>query len=272
MSWRLSKIQVFLLVGVCTAILLLFAGLYFLQIAPMKSSVETKKAELELQQTVLDSLSAKMNYSAGTTYQSTMELQKKLPVKPLGDQLILDFEKAEVISTSLILKMEVKEEELATDEETASAQTADTTEESDTADSANAKEATGEESESSTEEEQTEAPLPLPLPQGVKKLAVKVTVQADTYTEIESFIETMESSKRIIKVDSIDFVGTEEVTSIEQNAEPLVYTLGLSAFYSPDLIDLQKHLPDMETPLPADKDNPLSIAPDVYDETKIDNE
>ena len=71
------------------------------------------------------------------------------------------------------------------------------------------------------------------------------------------------SPENIAKVDSIEFVGTEEITSIEQSTEPLVYTLGISAFYSPDLIDLENHLPDIETPAPAEKDNPLSIAPDV---------
>ncbi len=268
MSWRLSKVQMYILSGVCAAILLLFAGLYFLYLNPMKSTIETKKAEIETQQTVLDSISSQLNQTTGATYQSTTELQKKLPVKPLGDQLILDFEKAEVISNSLILKLEVNDEELAEGEE--STQPTDSAAETEATESANADTDSDANTEAISEDE--ELGLPLPLPQGVKKLAVKVTVEADGYDEIEKFIDTMESSRRIIKVDSIDFVGTEEVTSIEQNTEPLVYTLGISAFYSPDLLDLQKHLPDIETPLPADKDNPLSIAPDVNKDSKKDNE
>ena len=270
MSWRLNKAQIYILVGICAAILLVFAALYYLQINPLKSTIESKKAEVETQQTVLDSISAKLNHTAGTTYQSTLELQKKLPVKPLGDQLILDFKKAEVISGSLILKMEVRDEELAEEAEAVSAQTTDATGGTDAVDSTETVTTAGEGSESNTQDAQTDPPLP--LPQGVKKLSVKVTVEADDYDEIETFIETMESSRRIMKVDSIEFVGSEEVTSIEQSAEPLVYTLGISAFYSPDLIDLQKQLPDMETPPPANKDNPLSIAPDVNEATKKDNE
>ena len=270
MSWRLNKAQVYILIGVMTAILLLFAALYYLQITPMKAAIESKKAEVETQQTVLDSISAKLNHTAGTTYQSTMELQKKLPVKPLGDQLILDFEKAEVISNSLILKMEVNDEDLADEAGTETSQSTEATEGTDASDSNDTETAAGNEAGSNVEEEQTDSPLP--LPQGVKKLSVKVTVEADDYDEIETFIETMESSKRIMKVDSIEYAGTEEITSVEQSAEPLVYTLGISAFYSPDLIDLQKQMPDMETPPPANKDNPLSIAPDVYEDTKKDNQ
>ena len=259
MSWRLNRVQMYMLSGVCVAIILVFAGLYYLFISPLKSTIETKKTEVETQQTVLDSISSKFNHLNGTVYQSTMELQKKLPVKPLGDQLILDFEKAEVVSNSLILKMEVKDEELAGEEEIQSTQTEE--EAADTSSSDSTEGAAESDGDPNTEAEQTAAPLP--LPQGVKRLAVKVTVEAFTYDQIQTFIETIESSKRILKVDSIEFVGTEEIISIEQSTEPLVYTLGISAFYSPDLIDLENHLPDIETPAPADKDNPLSIAPDV---------
>ena len=259
MSWRLNKVQMYMLSGLCVVILLVFAGLYYLFILPMKSTIETKRTEVETQQTVLDSISAKLNHSNGTVFQSTMELQKKLPVKPLGDQLILDFEKAEVVSNSLILKMEVKDEELGGEEEAQTTQTENAAAESSPSESTEA--GTDTDSDSNTEAEQTAAPLP--LPQGVKKLTVKVTVEAFTYDQIQTFIETIESSKRILKVDSIEFVGTEEIISIEQSTEPLVYTLGISAFYSPDLIDLENHLPDIEAPAPADKDNPLSIAPDV---------
>jgi len=270
MSWRLSKVQMYILSGVCMAILLLFVGLYFLFLNPMKSSIETKKAEVATQQTILDSISSQLNQSTGSTFQSTMELQKKLPVKPLGDQLILDFEKAEVISNSLILKLEVRDEELAEAEGAEPAQPTDSADGTGTADSPDTETASGAKVETESEVEQLEPPLP--LPQGVKKLAVKVTVEADGYDEIEKFIETIESSRRIIKVDGLEFVGTDEIISVEQNAEPLVYTLSISAFYSPDLLDLQNQLPDIEAPPPANKDNPLSIAPDVYEDSKKDSE
>ena len=271
MSWRLTKAQIYVLIGVFITILLLFTGLYFLQVYPLKSLIESKKVEVETQQTILDSISPPPNSTTGITYQSTMELQKRLPVKPLGDQLILEFKKAEVISNSLILKMEITDEELTDTEGTEAAQTTTATE-------ANGTNTTGEETTPESEEGSESIPVegqtetPLPLPQGIKKMSVKLTVEADDYEEFETFIETMETSKRIMKVDSIDLVGSEEVTSIEQSAEPLVYTVAISAFYSPDLIDLQKQLPDMETPQPADKDNPLSIAPDVYEDTKKDSE
>ena len=275
MSWRLNKVQIYLLIGICTVILLMFTGLYYLQIQPMTSMIESKKSEVETQHTILDSISPPLNSFTDITYQSTMELQKKLPVKPLGDQLILELKKAEVISNSLILKMEITDEELSDTEEAGAVQETNTTDDAvDGGTNSNETEAEAETepvdgSESMPEEQSMTS---LPLPQGIKKLSVKVTVEADDYEEFEAFIETVESSKRIMKIDRIDLVGSEEIISIEQNVEPLVYTVEISAFYSPDLIDLQEQLPDMETPQPADKDNPLSIAPDVYPDTKKDSE
>ena len=61
------------------------------------------------------------------------------------------------------------------------------------------------------QEIQAEQEAPAPTT-GLKKLTVSLSVESPTYEDLEKFIETLESLKRIVVVESINYTGGEEIT------------------------------------------------------------
>lgn len=106
-----------------------------------------------------------------------------------------------------------------------------------------------------------ESPLELLTPvegiENVQKVQTTVTFETGDYAGITRFIEEIESMKRILIIDAIDFASNGEVTTTETADENLEVTLSFSAFYRPDLIALSDTLPKVDAPPPANKVDPL---------------
>lgn len=204
--------------------------------------IDMKETELNSQNQLLSTIQSKVTGSNGDTFESTVTLQKMVPVKPLSQQLLLEIEKAEVVSGSFVVNMAFEDEEVTKDSaklDEEQSENAESTEEN------------GSPNEENSEGNSTS------LPAGVKKIIATLTVESPSYFEFEEFIRTLESSERIIVVESIDFTAGEEIIEVEQKSMPLSYQVILSAFYMPTLTDLIDKLPKMETPAPANKKNPL---------------
>jgi type IV pilus assembly protein PilO len=84
---------------------------------------------------------------------------------------------------------------------------------------------------------------------------------------LEKFISTLESLNRIVVVESINYSGGQEITSLEKEpaADKLSYSLSVSAYYLPTLNDLIADLPKIDAPGPANKKNPLSAFTDILE-------
>ncbi|HYK74641.1 MAG TPA: type 4a pilus biogenesis protein PilO, partial [Pseudoneobacillus sp.] len=178
----------------------------------------------------------------GTIDENTEFLQKRLPVKPLLEQFILDLEKAEIFSDSLIQQMNFG---ATGDEETNSTM--------DQALGLSYKRNDGTE----VSAEAVEGEVAEPLPSGVVKIPVNLSIQSPSYFDLEKFLDTIENLDRIVTVESINFSGQPEITELQQEQQPITYQVTLSLYYLPGLVDLQNELPQIETGEPANKSNPL---------------
>jgi type IV pilus assembly protein PilO len=255
MKLRLSKIdKIILLVGILLLVLLIVFA-QFIKLTPLKSDVSMRQQSLKTEQKLLEVVTQNKVDDTAKVVEDTRELQKKVPVKPLLEQFILDLEKAENVSNSVISSMsfskdaevtivttETTTENTTTDQSTTTAQEAPTTQ------------------EAAASTNQTAAP---PASNGLKKLSVSLSVESPTYEDLEKFIKTLESLERIVVVESISYSGGEEVTTLEQEKKPLAYTLTISAYYLPTLDDLVAELPKIDAPAPAKKKNPLSSFSDT---------
>jgi type IV pilus assembly protein PilO len=263
MKLRLSKIdKIILLTGILLLVMIiLFAQ--FIKLTPLKSDVSLKQQSLKTEQKLLEVVTQDKVEDTAKVVEDTRELQKKVPVKPLLEQFILDLEKAETVSNSVISSMsfskdadvtivttESTTENTTTDQSNAtSSETATTSEQSGTASQA----------EAATTDQST-APA---ATNGLKKLTVSLSVESPAYEDLEKFIETLESLERIVVVESISYSGGEEITTLEQEVAPLTYSLTISAYYLPTLDDLIAELPKIDAPAPANKKNPLSSFSDT---------
>ncbi|MEH7010528.1 pilus assembly protein PilO [Neobacillus niacini] len=262
MKLRLSKIdKIILLVGILLLVLLIVFA-QFIKLTPLKSDVSMKQQSLATEQKLLEVVTQNKVDDTVKVVEDTRELQKKVPVKPLLEQFILDLEKAETISKSVISSMsftkdadvmipttDTATENTTTDQSSAPNQDTTTTQQSgDTSQDASATSG------------QPTAPA---ASNGLKKLTVSLSVESPTYEDLEKFIETLESLDRIVVVESISYSGGEEITSLEQEDKPLAYSLTVSAYYLPTLDDLIAELPKIDAPAPANKKNPLSSFSDT---------
>ncbi|MEY2192654.1 pilus assembly protein PilO [Neobacillus sp. BF23-41] len=245
MKLRFSKKQS-LIIGIVTLLVVLFlVYAQFFKLSPLKSDLANKQQSLESEQKLLEIVSQKKAGDTKKTTEDTRELQKKLPVKPLQEQLILDLEKAENLSKSKISSMSFsKDADVNTSADQATAENANG--QQTTTNQATANQDTAAQQTASTQIA------------GLKKLTVSLSVESPSYEDLEKFIDTLESLNRIVVVESISYSGGQEITSLDQEDKPLSYSLTISAFYMPSLTDLAAELPKIDAPAPAGKDNPLS--------------
>ena len=257
-------------VGTLLVVLLILYAQFFL-LMPAKTDLAAKQQELKNEQNLLDIESKKKTETQTVSAEDTKELQMKVPVKPLEDQLILDLEKAETISNSMIKSMSFSQDadvsaastqapagNANSGQNTAANQNTSNTSTSNQSDT-NSNSTNSNISNQATTNQTTTNQLPAAAPPtGMKKLTVSLSVESPSYDELEKFIGILESLKRIVVVETIGYTSSPEITSIEQDKQPLLYTLTISAFYMPSLTDLQAQLPKIDAPAPANKDNPLS--------------
>ncbi|QED48794.1 hypothetical protein [Cytobacillus dafuensis] len=237
-------------IGILVVIVLImfFTGVYFFYIQPLKTALSTKESELRSTEKLFEAVESHIpDDPQSDTFTSTESLQKQIPVKPLVEQLLLDIEKAEVVSDSLVLEMEFSDGDIIESENTNTANEEINTDK--------------------TEAEQVDDKKSnIPMPSGMKKTTAVLTVQSPSYFELEKFIETLESQERIILVEKLEITGLEEVISTDQDKELITSQITIATFYMPNLADLIDQLPKMEVPKPSGKKNPFSISEDISNE------
>ncbi|MGG3916836.1 pilus assembly protein PilO [Parageobacillus thermoglucosidasius] len=220
---RFSRRQLLVFVLMLTVLGAAIIGLYFYLLYPRYQEIEELNNRVANEKKILAATRAEIAKQKSGLPESVVELQKKIPVKPLTEQLLLDLEKAEVVSDSAISSMAFNEEENATAEP----------------------------------QEKTKQSSSTP-PDGLKKVTVQLTVQSPSYYQLERFLQTLENLNRIVSVESLSFTGNPELTSVATEVNPLTYSVTVSAFYYPKLEKLQNMLPQIDVPPPSKKRNPLT--------------
>jgi type IV pilus assembly protein PilO len=255
MKLSLSKKNKLILLISTLLLVLAIVFAQFILLAPLKSDIKIKEQTLVTEQQLLDSITENKAEETVEVTEGTRELQKRVPVTPLQEQFILDLEKAENVSNSKISSMSFTiDADVTIDGNQAG------TENSDTAESTPATDEIPTDGTTTDPATQQNAPA---ASNGLKKLTVSLSVESPTYEDLEKFIETLESLKRIVVVESINYTGGEEITMLEKEDEPLSYSLTVSAYYLPTLNDLIAELPKIDAPAPANKKNPLSSFSDT---------
>ncbi|WP_019154688.1 hypothetical protein [Robertmurraya massiliosenegalensis] len=238
----------FMIIITSIILLLLFAGIYLFVLFPKMEKIPQKESELSTQEQLLSVLQSKITGTNSNTFENTVALQKMVPVKELSQQLLLEIEKAEVVSRSFVVNMNFDDGDVSFEHEPV--------EESETAE----ENETVENEEEQSREEETNT---ITLPNGLKKTVVTLNVESPGYFEFEKFISTLENSERITVVEALDFTAGEEIIELEQSEQPIRYQVKIAAFYMPSLVDLIDQLPKMETPEPANKKTPLVKSGDL---------
>lgn len=231
----LNKKERLLLIGITLACLITLFLFYFFIYSPQEDRLRVKHEELKTEQKILEAIEKKTSQIENHSFRDTKSLQEQIPVDPLTEQLILQFEKVEVLSQSTIQSMSfAKEDFLFSIEE-------------------NEDSALGNGGEPSVEqviEKDTSS---------IKRLQITMTVESENYFAMEKFISELENLERIVEINQLVFEGREEMSPVLDGGEPqpLSYQLVASAFYLPELTDLQDSVPTIDSPPPSMKKDPF---------------
>lgn len=263
MTIHLHKKHLFLLLAAAGTLGLLYFGAYYLFIKPVKAEISKleNSRDMYLSQIGISGENPSTETKAPV---HSVELQRKVPVSPMVEQLVLDLEKAETVSNSKIESVTFAESEDAflppAEPEAVQSDTP--------ADGAENSEAPADQS-GNTQSESADAPPAQPVsaqetaalpaaPEGLKRILISLEVTSSHYFDMEAFISELENQQRVAKVDLLTFNGVKELTSLNQEGEPLKYSLQVSAFYMDTLQDLKDETPKVAAPEPGGKLNPLN--------------
>ncbi|MEI2664580.1 type II secretion system protein GspM [Rossellomorea sp. LJF3] len=229
-----KKERLLLIVSTFACLFSLFLCYYFVY-SPQQDRLEMKQKELKAEQKILSAVEAKTEQIEAHSYKDIHTLQKQIPVEPLTDQIILQLEKAEVLSQSEIQSINFAKEDFAY-----SSEESDDTLEGNSQGSSSPQESGSDNS-------------------AVKRLQMTMTVQSGNYFEMEKFIHELENLPRIVEVNQLLIQGREEMSPVltDEGPEPLIFQLVASAFYIPGLSGLQDSLPSIDSPPPSLKKNPF---------------
>ncbi|REB07175.1 hypothetical protein DVB69_09990 [Sporosarcina sp. BI001-red] len=206
---------------------LLISYSWFQLYAPAKEENTRAVTALVDQREVLFGLQRQVAAKPVEQSSSSRMMQRKVPVLPLEDLLLVQLEKAEVKSKALINNVNFAQDELG----------GTSVESSDQLDTA------------------TEDPA-----LALKQLTVEVELTAASYEEIDRFIREVEATERIFVVQSIELDTPEEVREAAAEKEPIELTVTFQAFYRPDLLELVPEVPKLDAPMPAGKEDPTTRA------------
>lgn len=251
------------LIIIFTVLLLAAAVIYtyFAVYQPLALDIETAERELKSEEKLIEALENKTEGASAAAGTATGTLQQELPVKPMTDKLLLDFEKVELLSGSLITDIAFAEGEAPAVEqgeeqgEEAEASETQANEEADTADNSEADEQATDMEEDG--EQPAAAPAPEVLPPGIKKISAQLTVESLGYFEMKKFLAKLEQQIRIIEIEQLTFDGPEELEKLEGTDEPLRYDVTIAAYYMPELLSLMQDVPKVDSPAPAKKEDPF---------------
>lgn len=257
-------------------VLLLFVYVYFAFYRTAAVELDTTEQQLRAEEQLVEALQAN-NTAAGVQgpLVATGSLQNKVPVKPMSEKLMLDFEKAELLSDSLITAIvftegeeealpvqdEVDNEDATADTETAE-DPATATDEETASEEEQANETTEENVTDGTEEATQVENQPIPeevLPAGIRKIRAQLTIESPGFAEMNAFIDSVENQLRMIRVEQLEFTGPEEAQKVEGVTEPVTYNLTVAAYYMPELTDLLEDTPEIDAPDPANKQDPFVV-------------
>ena len=252
MNIEWSKRHSIIIIFSVLMIIILSVGAYFLYIIPANNTLDQKKSELKMSNQELSIIQDKLKQTSSQTIQSSMELQKQVPVKRLLDQLLLNIEKAEIISDTNIIEIKLNGTESEEDVELAT-----------TIPKTNSPSSTKTNENSNSNQGQSPSQKDVTLPNGIKKTSIILSGEAKTYYELEKFLTELQTLQRIVKIDQFKFTGRDEIYSVLQLMNPLKFEATISAYYFPTLVDLQKEIPPLDTPAVSNKKNPISEFSDV---------
>ncbi|KGX88077.1 LysM peptidoglycan-binding domain-containing protein [Pontibacillus marinus] len=212
-------------------------------LSPANQELDRLETSLENEEKILQTLRTKEENRTTISFQSSREMQRKLPVLPVQDQVLISLDKAESLSNSFIQSIMMEQKESVNSE---------LTEDEDL-------------SNEVTEEQPGQPDGKTTKVSGVRALTFNLEVISPEFPDLLSFLQELNRLSRLVSIDAITFEDQDE-------GERLTHLVTFSAYYYPALENLQDELPQYHYEPPSNKDNPLDREDSVVTDQEPDND
>lgn len=240
MSTKQIRIIILSLASVVVVVGLL---LYFFKaVYPAGKEVAELRLKLSNETKMLEALQKQVGLKQQNPI-DTLELQRKVPIEPFIDALILDMRQVEKETKTTFENIGISYSETTLADLPVLAEAA-----------------TELDSDNNEESLEEETPAADAAPIQVNTLTMGLVVNAPDYKSLKEMIVSLEQLDRIVKVDSL---------SVTEAAD--TYTLTITVYYAPQFAGLTEQLPKAKFPPPSGKLVPFSTAKPII-ETPITEE
>ncbi|ADU31339.1 type 4a pilus biogenesis protein PilO [Evansella cellulosilytica] len=212
MKLETSRIQKLIIAFVIVVVLSVVAA-YFLMISPLQKEVESARNELHFEEQLLETLQQNNDVEPDLGVEEIMAYIQKVPVMPLIENWMVDLERAETASNTSISNYSFSQGETSfsiQEEAVESDEASDATEEE----------------QVNTSHEQT-----------VHYINASLTVTANRFADMYTFIEKVEDLNRITKVSALSFGEP----SGEEEGQILSFQMTITTYYLPELKEELEH-------------------------------
>lgn len=243
-EWR--RIHTIVVVLLLIVFLAFYWVVHSLYVDPAVQEVDQVKSSLKNEERILNSLAEQETQQQDLTLKTSRELQLKLPVLPVQDQVILAIERAENVSGTFIESVVLNGDETIEAEEDENVDAAED-------ENVGAAEPASETEEEAAEKDAVESPPVMP---SVNALTYQVSVLSKSFEDLTLFLEELERIPRLVSFDEIEFQPNASTTD---EGEQVSFLVTFSAFYEPDLSGLKDELPQYHYPDPSQKEIPFEV-------------
>ncbi len=225
MGISFTKKALIILIASVVLTMFIVTAFYLSFVSPMFQARTVAENQLLTEQKMLELLHEQEAEQEEEIAEQTTQLQRKLPVDPLIDQLLLDIQRVEALSNTYILDMNFVKGRPANLVEGGT-----------------------------NEEEEVEVG---DTSETIRQVSVDLSIIANSYEDLFQFLAEIDRLPRIVSIESISFVGPDENIMIDNQTDSLHFLVAISTYYYPDLQQLREELPKVDHPEPSGKTNPL---------------
>lgn len=214
-----------MLIIILVLLFVLLFVVYFAFVSPVVKQLKGAENNVSTLETEISALQLNLDKQTSTPDVDSIILEKKVPLAPELENLLLTFQEIEFVSGSVIENIQFRYDgelpESWMDEE-------DT--ESD--------DSVQDEGESTDESDEEQSPPAVSVdvnkPENLRVITAVIDVQSPNYERFQDFLTEIEKRERITRVDKLEFEKPAEKALLEGEPETMTMTMEVTTFYYED--------------------------------------
>lgn len=201
---------------------------YFVFVNPQSKQLKAAKQNVSNLESEIAALEASRNQSKDSLDSDTLLLEKKVPITPELEDLLLTFQEIELVSGSRIENIEFSYDGELPEKNTGSEESQDnqSNENSENANDANKTNENNENGDSQPADTSESS-----KPEFLKAITAKMDVLSPDYDSFQEFLQELEKRERIMRVDKLTFEKPAEKEQLEGSGETITFTIEATTFY-----------------------------------------